>query len=314
MLAIEADSLSMRYGSTEAVKDVTLHVEKGEVFGFLGANGAGKTTTIRMLTTLTPPSSGKARVLGFDVQQESGSVRRRIGVVQQGESYEYSATVEEALDLYGLLWDIPKKARDERAEELLRVFQLEDHRKKAVQELSIGLRRRLQVAREFMHEMDLLFLDEPTVGLDPIARRHILEMIRENVRQGLTIFLTTQALDEAEQLCDRIAIIHGGRVVTTDTPDGLKERFGGVKTVEVSIDSGDRDSLVSSMTGVPGVSAVAPGPSGTVTVWTTDPSAAFNEIIRLGDELRLRLGSVTLREPDLEQAFINVIQKGGDPS
>lgn len=314
MPAIEASSLSKLYGNTEAVRDVTLSVEKGEVFGFLGTNGAGKTTTIRMLTTLLPPSKGEARVLGFDVTKEGGKIRPRIGVVQQGESYESSATVEQAFDLYGLLWNVPKEARRERTEELLGVFQLGSQRAKAVQELSIGLRRRLQVAREFIHDMDLLFLDEPTVGLDPIARRGILEMIRESVRKGLTVFLTTQILDEAEQLCDRIAIIHRGRVVTTDTPAGLKERFGGVKTIEVSIEAGGAMPFVERMRAVPGVSATAEGPEGTVTLWAADPGEAFNAIIRLGDELHLSLGRVTLREPDLEQAFINVIQKDGNPA
>ena len=315
MLAIEAESLSKSYGGSEAVRGVDLKVVGGEIFGFLGPNGAGKTTTIKMLTTLIPPSSGRARVLGCDIVTEGKKLRPRIGVVQQGESCEYSKTVAEALDIYGLLWDIPKRARGERAEGLLEAFQLQSHRDKLVSELSAGLRRRLQVAREFMHDMDLLFLDEPTVGLDPIARLSILEMIRERARRGLTVFLTTQALDEAERLCDRIAIIHEGTVVTTDTPRGLKDRFGGVKTIEVSVDEGDSGSLVSGLQGVRGVSAAvaAAEPNGIVTVWTTDPGEAFNAIIRLGDELCLRLGSVTLREPSLEQAFINLIQGGDAP-
>ena len=194
-LAIEAESLSKRFGSTEAVKDVSIRVGRGEIFGFLGPNGAGKTTTIGMLTTLLPPSGGGARVLGYDVRTEGKKLRSRIGVVQQGESYEYSARVEDALSLYGLLWDLPRGVRRGRTEDLLERFGLAPHRRKLVQELSVGLRRRLQVAREFLHDMDLLFLDEPTFGLDPIARRGLLEMVRESARRGLTVFLTTQILD-----------------------------------------------------------------------------------------------------------------------
>ena len=307
MLAIETHALSRVYGKTEAVRDVTLEVNRGEIFGFLGPNGAGKTTTIRMLTTLLPPTSGEARVLGLDVRREGRKLRPRIGVVQQGESYEYAATVEDALDLYALLWGVPKRERKARVDELLRAFDLETQRTKRVQALSIGLRRRLQVAREFLHEMDLLFLDEPTVGLDPIARRGILEAVREKARGGLTVFLTTQNLDEAESLCDRIAILHEGRVVTVDTPQGLKDRFGGMKTLEVVVEAGDAEGFVARLRGIPSVSAAA-SEGGVVRVWTRDPGEAFRAALRLADELRLRLGSVTLHEPTLEQAFINLVQ------
>ena len=308
-LAIEAESLSKRFGSTEAVKDVSIRVGRGEIFGFLGPNGAGKTTTIGMLTTLLPPSGGGARVLGYDVRTEGKKLRSRIGVVQQGESYEYSARVEDALSLYGLLWDLPRGVRRGRTEDLLERFGLAPHRRKLVQELSVGLRRRLQVAREFLHDMDLLFLDEPTFGLDPIARRGLLEMVRESARRGLTVFLTTQILDEAEYLCDRIAVVHEGRIVTVDTPEGLKARFGGMKTIDVAVETGDALGLAARLRDLPGVAAATSGPGGLVRVWTKDPGEVFNAIIRLGEELRLHLRSVTLREPTLEQAFINLVQK-----
>lgn len=311
MLAIEAESLSKEYGSTVAVKEVSLRVEKGEVFGFLGPNGAGKTTTIGMLTTLIPPTGGNASVLGFDIRHQGKELRSRIGVVLQGESYEYAKTVEDALDIYGLIWDIPRRERREKIDELLEVFHLAEHRTKYVQQLSTGLRRRLQVAREFLHQADLLFLDEPTVGLDPIARQGTVRMIRESVGKGLTVFLTTQMLDEAESLCDRIAIISGGRIVSEDTPQALKDRYGGMKLVEVSVSSGDADSLVSRLTKVKGVSGASAETDGRVRVWTTDPGESFNTIIRAGDELGLVLGNVTLREPSLEQAFINLVEKEG---
>ncbi|MFQ5763273.1 MAG: ABC transporter ATP-binding protein, partial [Candidatus Bathyarchaeia archaeon] len=239
MSAIEVDRLRKEYGSFTAVDNISFQVNRGEVFGFLGPNGAGKTTTIKMLTTLLPPTSGHARVLGLDIARQGRQIRSRIGVVQQAESYEYSLRVEDALELYGLLWNVPKLERRRRVEALLEAFELQSHRRHRSPELSIGLKRRLQVAREFMHDMDLLFLDEPTLGLDPIARRATLDMIRSRVREGLTVFFTTHILEEAEYICDRIAIIHQGRIVAVDTPQGLKDRFGGLRTIEAVVDGGD---------------------------------------------------------------------------
>lgn len=311
MYAIEADSLAKVYGATEAVSDVTLKVEKGKIFGFLGPNGAGKTTTIKMLTTLIPPSSGDARVLGYDVRRQGLELRSHIGVVLQGESYEFSKTVGEAFRLYGMLWDVPRRAREERTEELLEAFGLAPYREKFVQELSLGLRRRLQVAREFIHDAELLFLDEPTVGLDPIARRGTINMIRERVRRGLTVFLTTQLIDEAESLCDQVAVIFKGRVISEGTPQQLKDAYGGVRLVEVEVVSGDPGPLVERMRGAKGVSGAASESEDRVQVWTTEPRETFSSIIDAGTELGLELGSVTLREPNLEQAFINLIQGQG---
>ena len=311
MRAIEAESLSKKYGATVAVRDVSLEVDRGEIFGFLGPNGAGKTTTIRLLTALLPPSGGSARVLGFDVRQEGKQLRSRIGVVQQGESYESTATVEESLDLYGLLWNLPKPVRKTRIDRLLPAFDLEAYRAKRVSELSLGLRRRLQVTREFLHDMDVLFLDEPTLGLDPVARRRTIELLRANARQGLTIFLTTQLLDEAEALCGRIAIIDRGAIVTVDTPQGLKDRFGGMKTIDVTVAAGDTASFASRLERVDGVSAVTSEAGGLVRVWTPDPGQVFSAILKAAEERGIGLSRVTLQEPSLEQAFINLIRKGG---
>jgi ABC-2 type transport system ATP-binding protein len=309
--AIEADHLAKLYDGKEAVKDVTLRVEKGVVYGFLGPNGAGKTTTIRMLTTLVPPSRGEARVLGYDLKRQGAEVRSRIGVVLQGESYEFSKTVEEALRLYGKLWDVPGREREERIEKLLDAFELTQYRDRFVQELSLGIRRRLQVAREFIHDADLLFLDEPTVGLDPLARKRTIGMIRDSVKKGLTVFLTTQLLDEAESLCDKVAVIFQGRVISEGTPRELKEAYGGVRLLEVSVVNGDPRLLVARMEGTKGVSRVASEPDGKVHVWTIEPTASFDAIVQAGEELGLVLGSVTLREPNLEQAFVNLIQGQG---
>src|SRR4029077_15781389 len=168
-LAIDVEALSKTYGAKKAVDQVSFSVDKGEVFGFLGPNGAGKTTTIKMLTTLIPPTSGRASVLGYDLRSEAKKIRERIGVVQQQDSFDQGLKVETSLDIYGLIWNTPVEERKKRIKELVERFGMEEFRKKPTVDLSAGQRRRLQVAREFMHDMDLLFLDEPTVGLDPIA-------------------------------------------------------------------------------------------------------------------------------------------------
>src|SRR6059036_1836219 len=229
---IEVDKLSKRFGEKAAVDEVSFEMRRGEVFGFLGPNGAGKTTTIKMLTTLLPPTSGSARVVGRDLRTEGKKIRERIGVVQQQDSFDQGLNVETSMDIYGLIWDVPKAERRRRIDELIGHFEMEEFRKMPTVDLSAGQRRRLQVAREFIHDMDLLFLDEPTVGLDPIVRRSVLDYLKERVRKGLTIFLTTHILEEAEYLCNRIAVINQGRIVQIDTPENLKRRFGSAKAVE----------------------------------------------------------------------------------
>src|SRR5256885_13721944 len=186
-LAMGVNQLSRLYGDKPAVDRVSFDVERSEVFGFLGPNGAGKTTTIKMLTTLLQPSSGGANVLGFDLRTEGRKIRERIGVVQQQDSFDQGLNVETSLDIYGLIWDAPRPERKRRISELIDRLGMEEFRRKPTIDLSSGQRRRLQVAREFIHDMDLLFLDEPTVGLDPIVRRTLLDFFMERVRHGLTI-------------------------------------------------------------------------------------------------------------------------------
>jgi len=235
MSCINVEHLSKLYGSVKAVDDIVLSVKSGQVFGFLGPNGAGKSTTIKLLTTLIPPSSGSLTILGINAIENSLQIRHKIGVVLQQPSYEPTLTVEKSLDKYGMMWNVPKIERKKRMEELLHDFDLVDIRKKKNEDLSIGQRRRVQVAREFMHDMDLLFLDEPTVGLDPTARRKLLDYLKNKVKTGLTIFYTTHILSEAEYLCDEIAIIDKGKILTVDTPDALKKRFGKEKTIKIHL-------------------------------------------------------------------------------
>ena len=235
MSCLNVEHLSKSYGYVKAVDDLVLSVKSGRVFGFLGPNGAGKSTTIKLLTTLIPPSSGSLTILGINAIENPLQIRHKIGVVLQQPSYEPTLTVEKSLDKYGMMWNVPKIERKKRMEELLNDFDLVDIRKKKNEDLSIGQRRRVQVAREFMHDMDLLFLDEPTVGLDPTARRKLLDYLKNKVKTGLTIFYTTHILSEAEYLCDEIAIIDKGKIPTVDTPDALKNRFGKEKTIKIHL-------------------------------------------------------------------------------
>ena len=235
MSCIDVNHLSKSYGSINAVDDLILSVKKGQVFGFLGPNGAGKSTTIKLLTTLIRPSSGSLSILGIDAISNPLKIRSKIGVVLQQPSYEPTLSVEKSLDKYGMMWNISKTERKKRLEQLLKDFDLVEIRKKRNEDLSIGQRRRVQVAREFMHDMELLFLDEPTVGLDPEARRKLLDYLKNKVETGLTIFYTTHILSEAEYLCDKIAIIDKGKILTVDSPDDLKNQFGKEKTIKIHL-------------------------------------------------------------------------------
>ncbi len=225
---INAEELRYTYNDRQyAVDGASFGVRKGEIFGFLGRNGAGKTTTIKVLTTLVKPTSGKVEVLGTDVRTGGKELRRRIGVVLQDDSFDFT-TVEKALDIYGALWGIGREQRKSRTEELLDFFELKEERRKRLWDLSGGQRRRVQVAREFMHDMELLFLDEPTVGLDTVTRRKILDMVKGRAAEGLTVFFTTHNLEEADYICDRVAIIDRGRILADDTVSMLK------RTLEVT--------------------------------------------------------------------------------
>ncbi|MFB5630954.1 MAG: ATP-binding cassette domain-containing protein [Nitrosopumilaceae archaeon] len=235
MSSIIAKSLYKSYNSVNAVDGIDLNVKSGQVFGFLGPNGAGKSTTIKLLTTLIHPTDGELQILGINARDNPLAIRHKIGVVLQQPSYEPSLSVEKSLEKYGLMWDVPRKIRKERVEQLLTDFDLQDIRKKKTEDLSIGQRRRLQVAREFMHDMELLFLDEPTIGLDPSARRKLLDFLKQKVKDGLTIFFTTHVLTEAEYICDEIAIINKGKIIAVDTPDDLKNRFGRKKTIKIHL-------------------------------------------------------------------------------
>ena len=224
---IQVENLVRRFGAIEAVKGVSFDVHAGEVFGFLGPNGAGKTTTISMLCTLLRPTGGSARVNGFDVARQRSDVRRSIGLVFQQTTLDETLTAEQNLRFHAYAYAVPAAVREARMRELLDMVELWDRRRSTVRTFSGGMKRRLELARGLLHHPRVLFLDEPTLGLDPQTRQHIwtyLTALRE--REGLTIFLTTHYMDEAEN-CGRIAVIDHGAIIALDTPDGLKNAMGG---------------------------------------------------------------------------------------
>ena len=233
--AIVAEGLAKRYtgrdGTVEAVRGVDLEVDRGEIFGFLGPNGAGKSTTVRMLTTLLSITSGRASVAGVDVERDPDQVRRRIGVALQEAGLDPRQTGRELLTLHGRLFGLNAAAAAARTRELLALVELEDAADRVIKGYSGGMQRRLDLAAALVHEPEVLFLDEPTTGLDPASRLTIWDELRRINDVGTTVFLTTQYLEEADQLCDRIAIIDGGLIVREGTPDELKadlhERRGG---------------------------------------------------------------------------------------
>jgi ABC-2 type transport system ATP-binding protein len=238
MPAIDVRSIVKKFGDFTAVDGVSFAVEEGEIFGLLGPNGAGKSTLIRMLTTLLPPTAGTALVSGFDVITQSDDVRRSIGVIPQALTSDLELSVEENLIIFAKLYGVPRARRVRLIGELLEAVELTQWRTAPVKNLSGGMRRRVEIARGLVHEPRIFFLDEPTTGLDPVSRVAVWEMLRRlKSQRDLTVLLTTHYMDEADKLCDRIAIVDHGRLKALDSPLTLKASIPGRNTVEVSFDS-----------------------------------------------------------------------------
>jgi len=306
MLCIETKNLRKKYASTVAVDGVDLQIESGQVFGFLGPNGAGKSTIIKLLTTLISPSDGKISVLGIDSIKHPLEIRKKIGVVLQQPSYEPTLSAEKSLEKYGMMWNIDKITRKKRTDELLSAFGLEEIRKKKMEDLSIGQRRRVQVAREFMHDMELLFLDEPTVGLDPAARRKLLDFLREQVKKsGLTIFYTTHVLSEAEYLCDNIAIINNGKIMAVDSPSELKNRFGHEKTIKIHI-SKVSEELKSKLSEIPECQ-IKLEPEPTVIINSTKFEIVLMNILKILNETETKINDLSAIPTNLEEIFLKMV-------
>jgi len=295
--AISVKSLAKSYGEIEAVRGVDFDVESGEVFGFLGPNGAGKTTTINMLCTLAKPTSGSATVAGHDVVRERDDVRRNIGLVFQDPTLDGYLTAEQNLRLHAELYGVQSSLVPDRMRQVLEMVGLWERRDSPVRNFSGGMRRRLEIARGFLHSPRVLFLDEPTIGLDPQTRRSIWTYIRElKEAEDITIFLTTHYMDEAEW-CDRIAIMDHGQIVALDSPEVLKERVG---ADTVRIHTGDDQAAIAALEDRFGLEATMS--EGAVT-FRVPSGEEF--VPRLFAELGVPIRSVSVSRPTLDDVFMS---------
>ncbi|WP_340819022.1 ATP-binding cassette domain-containing protein [Methanolobus sp. WCC4] len=305
-IAIRTESINKTFEQVTAVKDISITVEKGELFGLLGPNGAGKSTLIGMLSTMIRPTGGNAEVWGYDIRSQSTEVRMSIGVVFQGTTLDQKLTGRENLDIHGRLYGLGKKERHERIHEVLELVELSDWADEIVQKYSGGMMRRLEIARGLMHHPDVLFLDEPTLGLDPQTRNHIWEYIKKlNQEKNITMVLTTHYMEEADMLCNRIAIIDHGMIIAEGTPAELKAELGGdIITLNFKSENeaakmlehySDRDSSTKEIT--------TDGTS--IRITATDGERTIPELIRISTELDLHIESVNLRKPTLDDVFLH---------
>jgi ABC-2 type transport system ATP-binding protein len=258
MAAIDVRQIVKRFGQFTAVKGISFAVDEGEIFGLLGPNGAGKSTLIRMLTTLLPPTEGTAIVNGYDVVRESNGVRQSIGVIPQAMTSDLELSVEENLLIYAKLYGVPREKRTRLMAELLEAVELTQWRDKQVKNLSGGMRRRVEIARGLIHEPRIFFLDEPTTGLDPVSRVAVWEMLQKiKSQRDLTVLITTHYMDEADKLCDRIAIVDHGQLMALDSPLKLKASIPGKNTLEASFSSvpPDWDAALHALPDVEGVTS-----------------------------------------------------------
>jgi ABC-2 type transport system ATP-binding protein len=298
MPAIVAQELVRRFKDLTAVKGVSFEVGEGEIFGFLGPNGAGKTTTINMLCTLLRPSGGKASVNGFDVGGQRSDVRRSIGLVFQDTTLDDYLTAEQNLQFHAMAYAIPREVYEPRMESLLKLLELWDRRKDTTRHYSGGMKRRLEIARGLLHHPKVLFLDEPSIGLDPQTRRYIWEHLHElRSREKLTTFLTTHYMDEAEN-CDRIAIIDHGTIVALDTPEKLKSSVGGDV---VTLRAPNNESLVQELKQDFGIAARVE--NGDVVLTIEGGKAWLPKFVR---QSKQPLVSLSLRGPTLDDVFLKI--------
>jgi ABC-2 type transport system ATP-binding protein len=284
------------------VRGIDLTVSSGEVFGFLGPNGAGKTTTVRMLCTLLPPTSGSASVAGLDVVSDAADVRTRIGVALQEIGLDPVQTGRELLELQCGLYGITGRQGRERAEELLELVGLTDAADRRTKTYSGGMKRRLDLASALVHAPEVLFLDEPTTGLDPASRLTVWDEVQRINAGGATVFLTTQYLEEADKLCDRLAIIDDGRIVAEGTPEQLKGEMGH-DVVSVSLNGADAAATGAALAGLQGLERVV-SEADALALYVEDGAASIAEIVRRLDRDRLEVGAISVSRPTLDDVFL----------
>jgi len=300
--AILVKNLSKRYGEVSALDGIDLEVERGTVFGLLGPNGAGKTTAVRVLATIVKPDGGRAEVLGRDVVRDAAAVRRRIGLAGQYAAVDPNLTGRENLRLVGVLGQLPRRAIAPRADELLRRFALTDAADRPLRTYSGGMRRRLDIAASLVPKPPVLFLDEPTTGLDLTSRNELWDMIRELVGDGTTVLLTTQYLEEADQLAGRIAVIDGGHVIANDTPGRLKAELGDTVVEMDFTDDAVAERALSMLGG--GNFGKVEREHRTVRVSSNRGAHVLVEVLRRFDGEGVEPDTLSIREPSLDDVFL----------
>ncbi len=300
--AIVVEGLRKRFGEVDALGGVDFEVSEGTVFGLLGPNGAGKTTAVRVLATVLTPDAGRAEVLGHDVVREAEAVRRRIGLAGQNAAVDPNLTGRENLRLVGLLGQLPREQIMPRADELLRRFDLSNAADRPLRTYSGGMRRRLDVAASLVQRPPVLFLDEPTTGLDLTSRGELWEMIRELVNDGTTVLLTTQYLEEADRLASRIAVVDGGRVIANDTPERLKAKLGST-VVEMDVrGDGRAERALQLLAGQIGDRVEREGDR--IRITADEGAQVLIEVLRSLDGLGLSPDTLAVREPSLDDVFL----------
>jgi ABC-2 type transport system ATP-binding protein len=296
MNIIETTNLTKKFEKMTAVDNLNLQIKEGEIFGLLGPNGAGKTTTLLMLVTLKPPTSGTATINGFDIVQQPDKVRKSIGIVFQDPSSDEILTGYENLKLHGWLYDMPDELREERIKEVLHLVDLIDRKDDRVKKYSGGMRRRLELARGLMHHPKVLFLDEPTLGLDPQSREHIWNYIEKLAKEkNMTIIITTHYMDEADKLCDRLAIIDKGKIVVLGSPKQLKKDIGG-DIIRLKAQTLDLDALKK----LPYIKEISPC-DGEVCLTLENANIHLQEILNVVG----KIDSVEIRSPTLDDVFLH---------
>ena len=305
LYAIEVERIIKKYGDFTAVDDVSLNVKEGEIFGLLGPNGAGKSTLIRMMTTLIPITSGKARIAGHDVAREPNAARRLIGVIPQALTSDLDLTVQENMQIYAKLYDVPARERQRSIDELLELVDLTKWRDAQTKTLSGGMRRRLEIARGLVHHPRIFFLDEPTTGLDPVSRVAVWEMLGNiQSRQQLTILITTHYMDEADRLCDRIAIVDHGKLVALDSPIALKASVPGSNVIEVQFENAPAD-WEEKLHNLEDVTSIKHEGAGMYRVLTSNGSRTTTQLVETAVHSGVAIKSLSVQNTTLDDVFVH---------
>jgi ABC-2 type transport system ATP-binding protein len=303
--AIEVDRIVKKYGDFTAVDNVSFNVTEGEIFGLLGPNGAGKSTLIRMMTTLIPITAGHARIGGHDVAKDPDAARRMIGVIPQALTSDLDLTVEENMNIYAKLYDVPKAERKRSIDELLELVDLTKWRGAATKTLSGGMRRRLEIARGLVHHPRIFFLDEPTTGLDPVSRVAVWEMLGNiKSKRQLTILITTHYMDEADRLCDRIAIVDHGKLVALDTPMALKSSVPGSNVIEAQFENAPAD-WEDKLKALGDVTSVQHEGAGMYRVLTSNGSQTTTALVEMAVVGKVQVKSLSVQNTTLDDVFVH---------